>query len=436
MYLADLHIHSRFSRACSPQLNIPNLVEWGKLKGINLLGTGDFLHPLWLTELKSQLTEDGSGFMSWKGGNPSTALRTEEMKFLLTVEIASIYTHKGSGRRIHNLVFLPSFEAADKFQKALLAKRATLASDGRPIVGISSKDLLSMALEASEKAIFIPAHVWTPWFGVFGSESGYDSLEECFEDLTKYVYGIETGLSSDPAMNWRVSELDNKSILSFSDAHSLPNLGREATIFEGEMTYDGLFEAIKSQSVAGTIEFYPEEGKYHYTGHRNCNVKYAPVDTKAKGEICPVCGKGLTVGVMERVEAVSTRSSDELRVMSDESGIIKSQSQPERAGYRMLVPLLGIIAEALHSAPTSQKVLNEYKKLVANLGGEIKVLTAVSLEEIEKLAGPKIAEGVDKNRRGDLVIDPGYDGVYGVVKIWKDGQEEKKPEAPQLALFD
>lgn len=443
-YVADLHIHSRFSRACSQQLNIPNLIEWAKLKGINLLGTGDFLHPLWLTELKSQLRENGSGFLSMKeGGNPSTSLRTEEMnkfspseiKFLLTVEIASMYSHGGHGRRIHNLVFLPSFEAADKFQKALLTKRATLASDGRPIVGIPSKDLLNMALEASDKALFIPAHAWTPWFGIFGSESGYDSLKECFEDMTDYIYGIETGLSSDPAMNWRVEELDSRSILSFSDAHSLPNLGREATVFDGEFTYDGLWEAIKNQKIAGTIEFYPEEGKYHYTGHREHSVKYSPEDEKSKGIICPVCKRPLTVGVMSRVEKLANRGSEELGT-KNEDGAIKTEKFA-RPGYRMLVPLLQIIAEAFGNAPTSQKVLNEYRKLVGQLGGEIKVLTKIPLEEIQKLSGPKVAEGVKKVRQGDLVIDPGFDGVYGVVKIWNEsGELEEEREKPQLGLFD
>lgn len=435
-YVADLHIHSRFSRACSPQLNIPNLVEWAKLKGIDLLGTGDCLHPLWFAELKNQLKEDGSGFLyhgdQGNGGD-------QGVKFVLSVEISSIYSHKGAVRRVHNLVFLPSFEAADKFQKTLLAKHATLASDGRPIVGISSKDLLSLALQASEKAIFVPSHVWTPWFGIFGSESGYDSLQDCFEDLSDKVYAIETGLSSDPAMNWRIKELDNKSIVSFSDAHSLPNLGRETTIFAGELDsgYSGMFGAIKEQKITGTIEFYPEEGKYHYTGHRNCGVRYSPQDSKTKGVICPKCGRDLTVGVMERVEKLASRQNQELRIENN-GGIIKTADFPNRAGYRMLVPLLQIISEALDSTPTSQKVVNEYKKLTQNLGGEIKVLTKTDLADIVKLSGAKIAEGVERVRKGQLHIDPGYDGVYGVVKIWDHGEdvEEQKAEAPQLGLFD
>lgn len=430
-YVADLHIHSRFSRACSQQLNIPNLVEWAKYKGIDVLGTGDFLHPLWLAELKLGLKEDGSGFLTHDGS---------EIKFVLTVEIASMYSQKGRGRRVHNLIFLPDFASAETFQKELLSRHATLGSDGRPIVGISSKDLLSLALQASDKALFIPAHAWTPWFGIYGSESGYDSLEECFEDLTEYVYGIETGLSSDPAMNWRVTELDDRSILSFSDAHSLPNLGREATVFAGELSqgYSGMFGAIKEQKIAGTIEFYPEQGKYHYTGHRNCNVKYTPEETKARGTICPVCKKGLTVGVMERVEKLASIDNGQLRI-DNENGVLKSKTFPQRPGYRMLVPLNQVIAEVFNTAPTTQKVINEYKKLVTSLGGEIKVLTKASIDDIAKISGSKIAEGVDKDRKGDLVIDPGYDGVYGVVKIWKEGENPAKKEqesAPQLGLFD
>ncbi len=428
-YVADLHIHSRYSRACSPQLNVPNLVEWSKLKGIDVLGTGDCLHPLWFAELKSQLKEDETGFLSYE--------KESSVKFVLTVEVASIYSHKGAVRRIHNVIMLPSFESVEKLQKALLAKRANLSSDGRPIVGIPSKELLRMCLEIDQNIIFMPAHIWTPWFGIFGSQSGYDSLQEAFEDLTEYIYAIETGLSSDPAMNWRVKELDNRSILSCSDAHSLPNLGREATAFSGDLSsgYSGLFRDVKEQKVAGTIEFYPEEGKYHYTGHRNCNVKYAPEDTKAKGTKCPVCGRGLTVGVMERVEDLAGRSVGELGEYK-ENGVVKSKNF-NRPGYRMLVPLLQVIAEAFGTAPTTQKVLTEYKKLTGALGSEIKILTKVAIEEITKVSGPKVAEGVDKVRKGDLVIDPGYDGVYGVVKIWGNEEEKKEEsEVPQLGLFD
>ncbi|MBU1000160.1 endonuclease Q family protein [Patescibacteria group bacterium] len=426
-YAADLHIHSRFSRACSQQLNVPNLSMWAKLKGIDVLGTGDCLHPLWFAELKSQLKEDGSGFLINE--------KDPTVKFVLTVEIASIYSHKGAVRRIHNVIVLPSFESVAKLQQALFAKKAKLGSDGRPIVGISSKELLRMCLEIDRNAIFVPAHIWTPYFGMFGSKSGYDSLQDCFEDLTKYIYAIETGLSSDPAMNWRIKELDNRSIISSSDAHSLPKLGRELTVFSGDTSsgFTGLFKDIKEQKIAGTIEFYPEEGKYHYTGHRNCNVKYSPEDTKEKGTKCPSCGKELTVGVMERVEELASRDVKELGKFR-ENGVIKLKNF-NKPGYRMLVPLLQIIAEAFGTAPITQKAMNEYKKLTSFLNSEIKILTRVDIKEIAKVSGSKIAEGVDKVRRGDLVIDPGYDGVFGVVKIWGSEDKSQDKEVPQLELF-
>ncbi len=429
-YVADIHIHSRFSRACSQQLNVPHLTEWAKLKGIDLLGTGDCLHPLWFAELKNQLKEDGSGFLI-NEKDPS-------VKFLLTVEVASIYSHRGAVRRIHNVIILPSFESVENLQKALLSKKANISSDGRPIVGISSKDLLRMCLEIEKNTIFIPSHIWTPWFGIFGSQSGYDSLQDAFEDLTEYIYAVETGLSSDPAMNWRIKELDSRSIISCSDAHSLPNLGRESTVFAGDITlgYSELFRDIKEQKIAGTIEFHPEEGKYQYTGQRNCNVKYAPEETKAKGTICPVCKRELTVGVMERVEAIAGRSNEELLV-EEKDGLVKSRAFPERAGYKMLVPLLLIIAESYGTAPTTQKVLNEYKKLTNVLGSELKILTKINIAEIAKISGPKVAEGVEKVRKGDLVVDPGYDGVYGVVKIWNNKErKDEEAEIPQLNLFD
>lgn len=394
-YIADLHIHSRFSRACSPQLTIPNLAEAAKLKGISLLGTGDFLHPLWFAELKKDLKESGNGLYEHSG-----------VKFVLTVEISSIYSHKGVVRRVHNIIMLPSLDAVAKFQQVLLSKGAILSSDGRPIVGISSKDLLGMCLEIDKKALFIPAHCWTPWFGVFGSKSGYDSLKDCFEDLIEYVYGVETGLSSDPAMNWRIKELDGKSIVSFSDAHSLSKLGREATIFSSDLNkgYEGLLGDLKDQRIESTIEFYPEEGKYHFDGHRSCNYSQGPEKTRQNGSVCPVCGKGLTIGVLYRVDQLATRTEEEA----------KSLKRPK---YKTLVPLLEVIAETLDVGVSSLKVQNEYKKLTFALGPEIEILIKINLEEIARISGEKIAIAVGKAREGNLVIKPGFDGVYGVVKI-------------------
>ncbi len=313
-----------------------------------------------------------------------------------------------------------------------------------PIRKISTRvyegEVINLEVEEDNSYVteFAAVHnCWTPWFGIFGSQSGYDSLQDCFEDLSEYIYGIETGLSSDPAMNWRIKELDNRSVVSFSDAHSLPNLGREATVIGEDINsgYEALLRAVRDRKIAGTIEFYPEEGKYHYTGHRNCNVKYSPEDTKLKGTKCPVCGRELTVGVMERVEEIAGRSGEELEI-EKKDGLIKSKAFPDRAGYKMLVPLLQIIAETFGTAPTTQKALNEYKKLTSSLGSEIKILTKVDIQEIAKVSGPKIAEGVGKIRTGDLVIDPGYDGVYGVVKIWGSESEPQEKEAPQLELFD
>lgn len=421
-YIADLHIHSRFSRACSPQLTIPNLAEAAKLKGIKLLGTGDFLHPLWSSELKRDLKDLGNGFFENNGVN-----------FVLSTEVSLIYSHLGKGRRIHLLILLPDFSSAEKLQSELYKRNAKLSSDGRPILGMSTQNFIEVALQVNEKAIFIPAHIWTPWFGMFGSESGYDLFEDCFGKFSDYVPAIETGMSSDPAMNWRIGQLDNKSIVSFSDPHSLPKLGREATTFKGELSYEGLLTDLKLKNIENTIEFYPEEGKYHYDGHRVCRYSQGPDKTRKLGEICPRCGRRLTVGVMYRVDHLATRSERDLALVKSH-GWIKSKALENRPKYRMLVPLLEIIAEGLGSSEASQKVQNEYKKLTQNLGDEISILTDVTTQDIARVSSERVARGVDKVRKGDLVIDPGYDGVYGVVKIWKEGEEVSG--APQMSLFD
>lgn len=431
-YVADLHIHSRFSRACSRDLNIPNLAKWAKLKGIDLMGTGDALHPLWQSELKSVLKDFKEGFFEYEG-----------VKFVLSTEVACIYSEGGKVRRIHIVLVLPSFDVALKLSERLTKKGINLTSDGRPIMGLSTKDLCQIVFEIEPKALIIPAHIWTPWFSLFGSQSGYDSLSDCFGEFSEEILAVETGLSSEPAMNWRIKDLDNKSIVSFSDAHSLPRLGREATILNGRPTFDELRSDLASQNLVGTIEFFPEEGKYHYSGHRNCNVVYSPEEMKKRGgpsdpsgQVCPKCSRRLTVGVMQRVEDLASRGSDELGVMSDESGIIKSQAFPNRPGFRMLVQLEEIIAEALSSTTSSQKVKNEYQRLIEKLGPELKILTKTSAEEIAKVSGEKIAEGVKRVREGKLKIEPGYDNTYGKVKIWNE-EEEKKENDPneQISLF-
>lgn len=421
-YVADLHIHSRFSRACSSALNIANLAKWAKMKGIDLLGTGDFLHPLWQAELKRDLYDLGNGIFEHDG-----------VKFLLTSEISCIYLDKGKVRRIHLLVCLPSLESLGKLTSEFLKRRINISSDGRPIIGLSAKELSEIVWSISPTGIIIPCHVWTPWFSLFGSESGYDFLTECFENLSDKIYAIETGLSSEPAMNWRIAELDDRAIVSFSDAHSLPNLGREATIFSGNLSFDELRSDLMTQKLVGTIEFFPEEGKYHYTGHRNCGVVYSIKDLKEKGVICPKCGKKLTVGVMQRVEDLATRGIDDLELITD-NGVVKAKKFPKRPGFRMLVQLDSIIAQALAMGSSSQRVQNMYDLMINQLGPELKILTKLSHDQIKAVVGAKIAEGIDRVRQGQLHIEPGYDGTYGVVKIW--GETDSNIEkVDQIGLF-
>lgn len=420
-YVADLHIHSRFSRACSPSLNIPNLSKWAKFKGIDLLGTGDFLHPLWFVELKKDLKDLGNGLYGF-----------EETKFVFSTEVSCIYSEGGKLRRIHTLIILPSLESAAKLAESLGKKGAKLASDGRPILGMSSKLLCEIVFKVEPDAIIIPAHIWTPWFSLYGSNSGYDSFTECFGEFSDEIFAIETGLSSEPAMNWRIKDLDKKSIVSFSDLHSLPRLGREVTIIGGHASFKELRNDLQSQNIIGTIEFFPEEGKYHYSGHRNCNVILGPEELKKNGVICPVCKRQLTIGVMQRIEDLATRSNQELGI-KNQGGVTTSEKFPDRAGFRMLVQLEEIIAEVFGVDPKSQKVQKEYERLVTTLDTELKILTKTSIDLISMTAGEKIAEGVKRVREGKLKIEPGFDNTYGKVKIFTD-KDHKSPEE-QIGLF-
>lgn len=472
--LADLHLHSRYSRAVSSEMTVLGIANWARRKGIDLVATGDFLHPLWIREVKVNLEETGNGFLTVRSGfaqdsSPSPALRNQNdvdagPLFLLSTEISSIYSQGGKVRRIHNLIFASSILDAEKIGRVLIDKGANLGSDGRPIVGLSARDLLELVLGVSPSALMVPAHAWTPWFSLFGSESGFDSIDECFSDMSRYIYAIETGLSSDPAMNWRISELDERSIVSFSDAHSGPKLGREATVFrfrsglppraaaggpgglishrrgpsavprdDKTFSYDDFVKAIKREKggnweIDCTVEFFPEEGKYHYTGHRNCSIRQSPEETRKLGKTCPVCGKPLTVGVMHRVEELSSRSEEELKIQREinENGVmlVRSGLFPNRPGYTMLVPLMEILAEVLGKLSASKKVLDEYTRLVDKFGSEFKVLLEMSVNEIAAFSGPRVAEAIEKVRKGELSIEPGYDGVFGKVKIWGDTESE------------
>jgi len=462
--IADLHLHSKYSRAVSQQMVVSQIAFWAAKKGINLVGTADWTHPLWLRELKENLEEAGEGV--YKIQNPKSKIQNKfkiknskfknEVYFLLATEIASIYSQEGKVRRIHNLVLAPSFAVVEKINEKLRHFGVNLLADGRPTTGLSCSQLCELIFSVDKNCLVIPAHAWTPWFSLYGANSGFDSIEECFGKYAEQIYAIETGLSSDPAMNWRIKELDNRAIVSFSDAHSPQKLGREATVLKIQnpkskiqnynlkfkINYSDIIEAIRQDlnsplKIAYTIEFYPEEGKYHYTGHRNCGVRQSPEETKKLGETCPVCGRPLTVGVMQRVEELATRTVNEVKTetieISQGVGGIKWQSRPP---YVMLVPLMEILAEAMNASISSQNVLNEYNKLTEAFGSEFGVLLKTPLEEIAKISGKRVAEGIEKVRRREIVVEPGYDGVFGTVKIWPESKDVAKVEEQgQMSLF-
>jgi len=457
-FVADLHLHSKYSRAVSQEMVLEKMAQWAKYKGIGVLATGDFTHPFWFEKLKNELEDCGNGLFRLKPettnppfgsklaqGEQSQIPNKEETYFLLSCEISSIYSQGGKGRRIHNLFFFPSLASVEKFNAQLIKRGANLRSDGRPIVGISSRDLAEIALTASEKALIIPAHAWTPWFSIFGSFSGFDSIEECFGDMAPNIYAVETGLSSDPAMNWQIADLEKRSILSFSDAHSLPKMGREATVFEAEeISYENIYKAIKGEKeakIAFTIEFHPEEGKYHFTGHRDCNWSQGP--EKANEKICPVCNRPLTVGVMDRVEELKSQNPNSKIQIIDDVRWVRSEVD-KRSPYVSLVPLYEIISEVLAQGISSKAVTDCYFTLVTNLGSEFNILLKAKLSEIAKFAPPRVAEGIEKVRSGDVVVEPGYDGKFGVVQIWSSSQsdhdnpkesEVNKQDGSQLNLF-
>lgn len=413
--IADLHIHSKYSRACSSALTLVNLDATCRIKGINIIATGDFTYPLWLQSIKEELEEvRASGLYKLKGSDG-------QVKFILSTEVALIYSDGGPhARRIHLVVHAPNIEAAEKLFNAL-DKKYNVRSDGRPILGVSAPDFVQLCLSIHPKFLVYPAHIWTPWFSVFGSKSGFDRLEDCFREQTENIYAYETGLSSDPEMNWRVSALDDLTLLSNSDAHSLANLGRECNIFDLiEVSYDEIYEAIKTKDlskVKGTIEFYPEEGMYHVDGHRDCGFYCEPLESKKLKGLCPKCKKPLTIGVLNRVEELSGRPS----------GFRPKKSYP----FFKLVELDKIIAEALDvKSRSSKKVKGEYNDLIKKFGNELYILLDCPLEEMADVSTPNIIEGIKRVREGRLKIKPGYDGEYGKVEIFsqkeKDGKKAQK----------
>ena len=414
-FRADLHIHSRFSRATSKKLSPRYLAAWSRIKGLDVLGTGDFTHPEWLNELEEQLVQDSAtGLFRLKddrrldhevpefAGTPFSG----RALFMLQGEISSIYKRGGKVRKVHNLVFMPTIEAARTFSNKL-AEVGNITSDGRPILGLDSRNLLEMVLETHPLAFLVPAHIWTPWFSLFGSKSGFDTIEECFGDLSSEIFALETGLSSDPEMNWLWSHLDRFRLISNSDAHSGDNLGRECNLFSGEMSYEGIYRSLRGEALGhkflGTLEFFPEEGKYHLDGHRKCGVVMEPGETRSRDGKCPVCGKPLTVGVLNRVLELADRQVPK-----------QPASQP---GFASLVPLPELIGEILDVGPKTKKAMGMFSRAIRLLGPELTILRDVPEEDIRKV-NPLLAEGVMRIRRGEVLRQPGYDGEYGVVRVF------------------
>ncbi len=420
MFYADLHIHSKYSRATSKDMNLEVIDQWAQIKGIKVMGTGDFTHPEWLKEIEEKLEEHENGVFTlkrqFKLDVPLSCRK--DIFFILTSEISCIYQKNGKLRKIHLLIMTPSLKDAFKINHAL-SKIGSLISDGRPILGADAKEITKIIFDVSPSSMIIPAHAWTPHFSVFGSQSGFDSLEECFEELTPYIYAIETGLSSDPPMNWRISKLDKITLVSNSDAHSPMKIGREANLFDTEINYNAITEAIKTrEGFLGTVEFFPEEGKYHYDGHRNCKVRLSPKETIKRNYLCPVCGKKVTVGVMHRVELLSDR----------DDGFVPQTALP----YHSIVPLLEIIAEINKTTAQSKQAFNKYMNIIDKIGDEYSVMMHTDINEIEKI-NPLLSEAIEKIRNGKVILEAGYDGEYGKIKIFCE--PEKMEVKGQTILF-
>lgn len=408
-FIADLHIHSKYSRATAKDMDIEGLVRWAKIKGVMMLGSGDFTHPAWLEELKDKLEEAGQGVYSYSG-----------ILFMLTTEVSNIYFKAGKTRKVHNIICAPSFKIVEEINNAL-SEFGDLASDGRPIMHLECDRMAKMLFAIDPDIIIIPAHAWTPHFGIFGSNSGFDTPEECFEGQTPKIYSIETGLSSDPAMNWRWSRLDRLCLTSHSDAHSPSRIGREANVFQDRIDYPGLVGILKTKDAAKflyTIEFFPEEGKYHWDGHRACNARLSPEDALRSNNLCPLCGKKVTVGVMHRLYLLADRPE----------GYIDKKSP----SYKNVVPLAEIIGDALDLSADSLTVEKEYFKLIKAFGTEFNILLDLPEEALKEKCPAKIARGIINIRRGQVDITPGYDGEYGTVNIFKD---DESPKEKQLSFL-
>ena len=410
---ADLHVHSKYSRATSRDLDLEHLAHWAARKGIGVVATGDFTHPAWCAELKDKLVPAEPGLFRLRDDIEKGVAATlpgpcrNPVRFMLEVEISTIYKKGDKTRKVHHLIYAPDFATVDRIN-ARLARIGNIASDGRPILGLDSRDLLEIALESDPGAYFIPAHIWTPWFAALGSQSGFDSIAECYGDLAGNIFAVETGLSSDPAMNWRVSFLDRFRLVSNSDAHSPGKLGREATAFDCELDYFAIRRALETgEGFAGTVEFFPEEGKYHLDGHRKCNMRLTPRETIAAGGRCPACGEPVTIGVEHRVEVLADRHEEKI-------------APPATAGaVASLVPLPEVLSEIAASGPASKTVERSYDKVIATLGPELFVLQQAPIEDVARAASPLLAEALTRLRRGEVIREAGYDGEYGVIRLFE-----------------
>lgn len=427
--IVDLHIHSHFSRATSRDCTLEGLYRWGKLKGINIIGTGDFTHPQWFAEIRENLEPAEDGLFKLRDDLAApidqalpVSVRNNLIRFVPTVEIATIYKKGDKVRKLHQLIVMPSLKSVSELN-ARLERIGNLKADGRPILGLDSKELLRHALEVDARGLYIPAHIWTPWFGMFGSKSGFDSIAEAYDELAPEIRAIETGLSSDPFMNWRIAGLDGLAITSHSDAHSPGKLGREATMVRSQVSYDDIIGAFKTndQRLIGTIEFFPEEGKYHYDGHRACGVRFTPEETKAHSGICPKCAKPLVVGVDYRVSELAVRPADH------------QPNNPKQVEY--IIPLIEILAELHGVKTTSGKAVQEsYHQAIEQLGDEFSILRHRGIEEVQATSIPLLHHAIKKLRAGDVVRDPGYDGLFGTIKVFQN-PAERMDMINQIALL-
>jgi uncharacterized protein (TIGR00375 family) len=428
-FIADLHIHSKFSRATSKDMTLDNLAWWAKIKGLQLVASGDFTHPEWFFLTKEKLEPAGNGFFRLKSILPPAeeqlrtfSLSPADVHFILSTEISFIYSKKGKVRKIHILILAPDFESVEKINGRLTGL-GNLRSDGRPILGMDAKQFVKTIAGIAPQCVVIPAHIWTPWFSLFGANSGFNSIEECFEEMTPFIFALETGLSSDPLMNWRLSALDAYALVSNSDAHSPSRLGREANVFNTEFSYRGLVDALKTRDpdkFLNTVEFFPEEGKYHYDGHRKCGVLFSPKESLRHNDLCPQCGKKLTIGVMHRVEDLADR----------EAGNIP----PNKVPYKNLIPLNEVIAQAVEKSPECQSVWDLYFRLIHEFGNEHRILTEVPVAELARFHTERLGQGIDRMRRGVVKIKPGHDGFYGQIHLF-DAQAKDDASCGQLTLF-